>query len=175
MTDPNEYVAGQIGQQAAGVRNAEPGQDIVAPSAGLGVTSVDVDQLAAQIAALQGRLGQLEDEKTKAAGNPLADIVTTIKHFLGGHGDPAAVELGNDLSAAVDEAGKSGDTSAVAKIAAKLDRHLARNQPYPGENYHFNNARAFVADLPDVIENFKPVGSAVDKAPAKVVAGSVVG
>ena len=175
MTDPNEYVAGQIGQQAAGVRDATPGQDIVAPSAGLGVTGVDVDALAAQIAAMQTRLDAADAEKTRAAGNPLADIVTTIKHFLGGHGDPTAVELGNDLSAAVDEAGKSGDTTQVAKIADKLSRHLDRNRPVPGENYHFNNARAFVADLPDVIENFKPVGSAVDKAPAKVVAGSVVG
>lgn len=174
MTDPNEFVAGQIGQQAEAVREATPGQAVVAPAAGLGVTSVDVDQLAAQIAALQARLSDVEEQRAKAAGNPLADTVKSLQHFLGGHGDPAAVELGNDLAAAVDEAGKSGDTSQVAKIADRLDRHLARNAPYPGENYFHRNAVAFTRDLPDLIDSFKPAGQP-DRTPAKVVAGSVVG
>ena len=176
MTDPtsSEYITSQIAQQAADVRSNEPGQDIVAPASGLGVTSVDVDALAAQIAALQSRLDSADADRAASAGTPLADTVKTIQTFLGGHGDPVAVSLGDDLAAAVGEAGKSGDTSAVAKIADRLDRHLAKNGPYPGENYNYNNARAFVADLPDLIDSFKPSPSG-SASPVKVVAGSVVG
>lgn len=177
MTDPNAYVEGQLAQQADDVRGATPGQDIAQAAqatAGLGVTSVDVDALAAHIQAMQDELNDLKAEKAKAAGNPLADTVKTIQHFLGGHNDATAASLGDDLAAAVEEAGKSGDASRVAQIAAKLDRHLAKNAPYAGENYHYNNAVAFVSDLPDIIDSFKPAPGA--SAPAgKVVAGSVVG
>ena len=174
MTDPNEFVAAQIGQQAEQVREQTPGQGIVAPPAGLGVTSVDVEQLAATIAAMQARLNDLEAEKAAASGQPLADTVKTINHFLGGHGDPVAIELGNDLAAAVDEAQQSGDTSRVEQIAARLDRHLARNAPYAGENYHYRNAAAFTGDLPDLIAGFHPIATPAGP-PAKVVAGSVIG
>jgi hypothetical protein len=176
MTDPQAFVAGQIGQQAGVIRAAQPGQDIPAPvpQAGLGVTGVDVEALAAQIAAMQLRLDQADAERIKAAGNPLADTVKTIQHFLTGHGDPVAAELGEDLAAAVEEAGKSGDTSAVAKIADRLDRHLARNAPSPGENYAYRNLVAFVSDLPDVIDAFE-APPAPGTGVAKVVAGSVVG
>lgn len=175
MTDPQQFVAASIEQQAEAVRSDTPGSAIVPPAAGLGVTSVDVDALAAQIQALQARLSDVETERAKAAGNPLADTVKTVQHFLGGHGDPVAVELGNDLAAAVEAAGESGDTSRVAQIADKLDRHLAKNGPYPGENYHYGNARAFVADLPDLIDSFKPTGQPAGVPAGKVVAGSVVG
>src|SRR5271170_3677901 len=111
MTDPQAFVAGQIGQQAGVVRAAQPGQDIPVPQAGLGVTGVDVEALAAQIQAMQARLDLADAERIKAAGNPLADTVKTIQHFLTGHGDPVALELGNDLAAAVEEAGKSADTT----------------------------------------------------------------
>jgi hypothetical protein len=144
-------------------------------SAGLGVTSVDVEALAAQIAAMQARLNDLEAEKTAAAGNPLSGTAATIGHFLAIHGDPKATELGKDLSAAVDEAGQSGDTSRVAQIAARLDRYLARNGPYPGENYAYRNATAFVSDLPDLIDGFRPAATGSALVPAKVVAGTVVG
>jgi len=176
MTDPQAFVAGQIGQQAGVVRAAQPGQDIPVPQAGLGVTGVDVEALAAQIQAMQARLDLADAERIKAAGNPLADTVKTIQHFLTGHGDPVALELGNDLAAAVEEAGKSADTTQVAKIADRLDRHLTRNQPSPGENYAYRNAVAFVSDLPDVIDAFEapPVPSSA-LVSAKVVAGSVVG
>lgn len=168
----SDYVADQIGQHAAEVASAAPGSAVEAPVSGTGVTSVDVGALAAQIAALQHRIDEADRVQ---AGNPLADTVKTLQHFLGGHGDAYAVELGNDLAAAVDEADKSGDTSRVSQIAAKLDRHLSRNRPVPGENYHFNNAQAFTADLPDLIDSFKPSGQPVSQAPAKVVSGSVIG
>lgn len=174
MTDPQQYVADQIGQQSETVLGATPGQDIVPPAAGLGVTSVDVEQLAATITAMQARLNDLEAEKAAESGHPLAGTVATINHFLSGHGDPVAIELGNDLAAAVEEAQTSGDTSRVAQIAARLDRHLDRHAPYAGENYHYRNAAAFTSDLPDLIDAFHPVAAPAGP-PAKVVAGSVIG
>ena len=155
MTDPQEFVAGQIGQNAETVRSVEPGQEITAPPAGLGVTGVDVGALAKQIAAMQARIDQADADRARAAGNPLANTVATVNHFLTGHGNPVAAELGNDLAAAVDEAGDSGDTSAMGRIAERLDRHLAKNAPSPGENYAYRNAVAFVSDLPDLIAGFK--------------------
>ena len=175
MTDPQQYVADQIGQQAQTVTGATGSSEIVPPAAGLGVTSVDADSLLAEIKAMQARLNDLEAEKAAAAGgDPLINTVKTVNHFLAGHGDAQAVELGQDLAAAVDEAGKSGDTSQVAKIAEKLDRHLSKNAPYAGENYFHKNAQAFVGDLPDLIDSFKPVAQP-QASPAKVVAGSVIG
>lgn len=175
MTDPNEFAAGQIGQLGQDTRAADPGSAVVAPPSGMGVTEINVAELAAQIAAMQAQIDTMTAEQAKAAGNPLADTVKTIQSFLVGHGDPVASALGDDLAAAVDAAGQSGDTSAVAKIAARLDRHLARNQPYPGENYHFRNAVSFVRDLPDLIDEFKPVAEAGARDLVKVVAGSVIG
>jgi hypothetical protein len=144
-------------------------------SAGLGVTSVDVDALAAQIAAMQARLNDLESEKAAAGGEPLAGTAATIAHFLAIHGDPVASGLGQDLAAAVAEAAQSGDTSRVAQIAARLDRYLARNAPYPGENYAYRNASAFVSDLPDLIDAYRPPAAGSALVPANVVAGTVVG
>lgn len=177
MTDPTADQIGQMAQTVQGQPVSETDlAQRAAASAGLGVTEVDVNELAATIAAMQAQINDLNAAKDAAAGNPLADTVRTIEHFLGGHGDPKAVELGKDLAAAVDEAGQSGDTSAVTRIADRLDRHLSRNGPYPGENYHYNNARAFVSDLPELIDGFKPSPSpASSNLPAKVVAGSVIG
>jgi hypothetical protein len=151
MTDPQQYVAEQIGQQASSVPASGAPEAQVAQaaqaSAGLGTTSVDVDALAAQIAAMQAQINDLNQAAAAAGGDPLAGTVATIQHFLVGHGDPAASELGDELAAAV----KDGDHAGAAALAAKLDRHLARNAPYPGENYHYRNAVAFASDLPDLI------------------------
>jgi hypothetical protein len=185
MTDPNQYVADQIGAQATVVRGEAASEQDIAQAAqrqaGLGVTGVDVEALAAQIAQLQAQVNDMNAAKAAEAGNPLADTVKSVAYFLAGHGDPKAVALGEDLAAAVTEAGKSGNTGAVAKLADRLSRHLAKNPPYPGENYHYRNAVAFTSDLPDLIDAFKPVPAQTagalgsSQAPAKVVAGSVVG
>jgi 3-hydroxyacyl-CoA dehydrogenase len=150
MTDPQQYVAEQIGQQASsvpasGVPEAEIAQ-AAQESAGLGVTSVDVDALAAQIKAMQAQIDGLNQAAAAAGGDPLASTVATIQHFVTGLNDPAAVALADELASAVQDA-----PDKVAGLAAKLDRHLARNAPYPGENYHYRNAVAFVSDLPDLI------------------------
>jgi hypothetical protein len=180
MTDPTQAAADQIGQMAQTIQGQPVSEQELAQraqaAAGLGVTGVDIDELAATIAAMQAQIADLNAAKAAAAGNPLADTTKTINYFLAGHGDPVAVELGKDLAAAVEEAGQSGDTAAVAQIAARLDRHLAKNAPYPGENYHYRNAVAFTSDLPEIIYTFKPAPApAGSNLPAKVVAGSVIG
>lgn len=178
MTDPTADQIGQMGQTVKGQPVSETDlAQRAAASAGLGVTGVDIDELAATIAAMQAQINDLNAAKDAAAGNPLADTTKTINYFLAGHGDQVAIELGKDLAAAVDEAGQSGDTAAVAQIATRLERRLAKNGPYPGENYFYNNATAFVSDLPELIYAFKPSPTppGTSNLPAKVVAGSVVG
>ena len=57
MSDPQQYVADQIGQQASDVLGSPASEADIASSAvasaGLGVTEVDVNALAAQIKAMQ--------------------------------------------------------------------------------------------------------------------------
>jgi hypothetical protein len=152
MTDPQQYAAEQIGQMADSDSTAGASEAAIAASApsGLGTTSVDIDALAEQIKAMQARLEELESGP--AAGDAVAGTVATIQHFLTGHGDPAAIELGDQLAAAA----AAQDHAEVVKVAAQLARQLDRNAPYPGENYHYNNARAFVTDLPDVVAAAQP-------------------
>jgi ABC-type transporter Mla subunit MlaD len=150
MTDPQQYVAEQIATQAtavpaAGAPEAEVAQAAQA-SAGLGVTGVDVDALAAQIKAMQAQIDSMNAAQA-AAADPLGGTVATIQHFVTGLNDPAASALADELAAAVQD----GQHAKLADLTAKLDRHLARNAPYPGENYHYRNAVAFVSDLPDLI------------------------
>jgi hypothetical protein len=182
MTDPNEFVAAQIGQQAALGQPAPVSEQEIAQAAqaqaGMGVTGVDVEALAAQIKAMQARLDEADAAATAAKGNPLADTVKSLGHFLAGHGDARAIALGEDLAAAVADAATSGSVGAVAQIGERLYRHLTRNAPYPGENYFHRNAVAFAGDLPELIDGFRPAsasGSQVALPAGKVVAGSVVG
>lgn len=171
MTDPQQYVADQIGQQAESLR--APGSDIaqaVQASAGSGVTEVDVSALAAQIKALQDRVDAAEAANAADVKTPGKEHIKTLQHFLAGHGDPRAIELGNDLSEAFDAAAESGDGSYAAKASDRLVSYLARNRPYPGENYHYNNAVAFAADTADHIDALTPPA-----VPGKVLQGAVVG
>ena len=176
MTDPQQYVAAQIGQQATDVLGSPTTEQDIAQaaqaSAGLGVTGVDVAALAAQIKAMQDRIAQMEAAQAAPAADSLTGTVATIQHFLAGHGDPRAIKLGDDLAAAAASAVESGDQTYVSRAANKLDRYLSRNSPYPGENYFYNNAAAFTADVHDVIDALPAVPAA---APAKVVQGAVIG
>jgi len=177
MSDPQQYVAEQIGQQASDVLGSPASEADIASSAvasaGLGVTEVDVNALAAQIKAMQDRIAQMEADAAKPSADSLSGTVKSIQYFLAGHGDAQAVKLGDDLAAAADAAVQSGDGTYVARAADRLDRYLAKNAPYPGENYFHRNAVAFVSDLPEIIDALP--GPAASQAPAKVVQGAVVG
>jgi hypothetical protein len=177
MSDPQQYVADQIGQQASDVLGSPASEADIASSAvasaGLGVTEVDVNALAAQIKAMQDRIAQMEADAAKPSADSLSGTVKSIQYFLAGHGDAQAVKLGDDLAAAADAAVQSGDGTYVARAADRLDRYLSKNAPYPGENYFHRNAAAFTSDLPEIIDALP--GPAAQQAPAKVVQGVVVG
>jgi hypothetical protein len=177
MSDPQQYVAEQIGQQASDVLGSPASEADIASaavaSAGLGVTEVDVNALAAQIKAMQDRIAQMEADAAKPSADSLSGTIKSIQYFLAGHGDAQAIKLGDDLAAAADAAVQSGDGTYVARAADRLDRYLSKNAPYPGENYFHRNAAAFTSDLPEIIDALP--GPAAQQAPAKVVQGAVVG
>ena len=177
MSDPQQYVAEQIGQQASDVLGSPASEADIASaavaSAGLGVTEVDVNALAAQIKAMQDRIAQMEADAAKPSADSLSGTIKSIQYFLAGHGDAQAIKLGDDLAAAADAAVQSGDGTYVARAADRLDRYLSKNAPYPGENYFHRNAAAFTSDLPEIIDALP--GPAASQAPAKVVQGAVVG
>lgn len=184
MTDPQQYAAEQIGQLASDVHGQTASQEDIAASAqassGLGVTEVDVNALAAQIAAMQAQIDAMN--AAAAPKSALAGTVATLRHFLGIHGDPAAVELGNDLAEAAGNAEKSGSVEYAAKIGAKLNKHLTRNPPYPGENYAYRHALDFSGPhLEDALATVQPPAApaaALPSAggqPVKVIAGNVTG
>jgi len=177
MSDPQQYVADQIGQQSADVLGSPTSEADIASaavaSAGLGVTEVDINALAAQIKAMQDKIAQMEADAAKPSADSLTSTVKSIQYFLAGHGDAQAVKLGEDLAAAAESAVQSGDQTYVARAADRLDRYLSKNAPYPGENYFHRNAVAFTSDLPEIIDALP--APAASQAPAKVVQGAVVG
>jgi hypothetical protein len=188
MTDPNEFAAGQLRENAAQVQGATTTTDadvaaqLQGGQASIGVTEADIKTLFAQIQAMQDRLDKAERERASSAPPALVSTAETLKGYVDVHNDPAAAALADDAVEAARNATESGDTSALAKIQAKLAKHLARNPPYPGENHHYRQALDWASNhLPDAIEAFiPPVRSAAvavgsDRAPAKVVEGSVVG
>jgi hypothetical protein len=188
MSDPNELAAEQIRQHAAEVQGATAGPDLAAELAAstgqtpIGVTEADIASLFAQIKAMQDRLDRAERERASSAPPVLVSTAETLKGYVDVHNDPVAAELAADAVEAAKNATESGDTGPLAKIQARLAKHLTRNPPYPGENHHYRQAVDWASNhLADAIEAFVPplkstavaVGS--DRAPAKVVEGSVVG
>src|SRR5215469_11871277 len=173
MSDPQQYVTDQIGQQAAAVQGAAVSEQEIAQraqaSAGLGVTEADIGAIMARIKAMEAALA--EAARAAKPSSSLVGTVDTLQHHLTGHGDPKAVELGNDVAEAARAAEQTGDTSHLAKTADRLARHLLRNRPYPGENYHYGHALDGAQNhVPDAIDAFVPPA-----VPGKVVEGAVVG
>lgn len=194
MTDPINFqdATQQVGQQAAADLGAQafgtPGaaaspQDIAAAAgSGSGTTEADMKALLAGIKAMQDRLDLLEAKERAEHAPALVGTAKTAVTMLEGHPDPVARELGADLLEAAKNATESGDTSYVAKIAAKLHRHLVRNPPPPGENYHYRQAVDFAGPhMEDAIDAFQPPAKSAGALPSaggqpvKVLEGSVTG
>ena len=186
MTDPNEFVAAQIGQQADTALGAgAPEADLAAAAqqaqatAGIGVTEADITSILAQIKAMQARLDAAEAQRQASAPDSLTSSVAALRVQLANHGDPAAMALGEDAAEAAKNATESGDTGPLGKIVERIAAQLAKNPPPPGDQSHYQQARDTAAvHLPDVIGAFVPPSSAVAVSggePVKVVAGSVVG
>lgn len=182
MTDPNEFVAAQIGQQAQNAMGGATEADIAQAaqaSAGIGVTEADVTAIFAQIQALQKRLDAAEAERRAVAPDALTSSVAALNVQLANHGDPVAIELGADAAEAAKNATDSGDTGPLEQIIQRIGKQLTRNPAGPGDQFHYRQALdTATVHLPDVIEAFVPPSPASAVAggpPAKVVAGSVVG
>jgi len=173
VTDPQSFVADQIGQQAETIQGSPVSEQEIAQraqaSAGLGVTEADIGAILGRIKAMEAALA--EAQRAAKPSSSLVGTVDTLQHHLTGHGDPKAIELGNDVAEAAKAATETGDTAHLAKTADKLARHLLRNRPYPGENYHYGHALdGAQAHVPDAIDAFVPPA-----VPGKVVEGAVVG
>lgn len=177
----DQTVADQIGQIA---RTTQPGsgasEEEIAQGAqaqaGIGVTEADLDAIKAQLADFARQLKAQAAAASAGSPDDLTGSVASLVHYLEAHGDPAAVALGADATeAAKAAASEGGNTGALSGIVAKIEAHLRQRPPYPGENFHYNNAVAIASHLPTVIDRVAPAGSDVAVPSGKVVAGSVVG
>lgn len=195
MTDPTTY--GQAAQQAAALAAQElgsqafgtPGQAAATPeelaaAAGpaIGTTEADMAALMAILQATQARLDALEAKERAEHAPALVGTAKTAVAMLEGHGDPVALELGRSLLDAAQNAVESGSTQFVSVISGKLTRHLLRNPPVPGENYHYRQAVDFAGPhMQDAIDGFTPPAPAAGALPSaggpavKVLEGSVTG
>ena len=171
MTDPTTrqeatFLAGQqaaqdMGQSAFGTPGeaAQTDEQVAASiPGGVGVTEADLEAVKAlvaqQVAALQSQLTQALAGQAAARGeNPVHHLVHRLAMNLGVHNDPKAVSLGDDAKDALANALDAGsDMSALGRITDRISKHLARNRPHPGENFHYQQARQIADELlPDAI------------------------
>ena len=167
------------GQQAAG----EP--------VGAAPDGPDPAALLAMIQELQGKYQQLEAEKRTAGAEPLVSTAESFRaavqdHVSGkttGGQDPdkhaEILGLAEDLVAAAANAVTSGEAGAVIRIAQRIGQALRRIHPGPGDHHYFRQAESFITDVPELADRLAPpttfAAVGTDRAPARVVQGSVTG
>lgn len=185
MTDPNQAVAEQLAGQAASVPVQGVDEQELAAAAqshiGQGVTEADIEGILAQIKAMQARLDQAEAERRASTPDTISSSVDQLFHQLLNHGDTIAIELGKDAVEAAKSIAEGGSIGPLMTIAEKLTARLLKNPPAPGDQFHYRQVLDTAqTHIPDVLNAYQPppqsagaIGS--DRAPAKVVAGSVVG
>jgi hypothetical protein len=158
-------------------------------SAPAGLTSVDIDKLLAGIAKLQARVDALESEKAAGLAVPVTGTAEAMRDLIKTHAahyprtDHAAVlALADDTVDAAGNAAQSGDGAVVTQLAARLARALRKVDPGPGDHHYFRQALGFAeVHLPDAAADLKPAQQPAagaissDRAPAKVISGSVTG
>jgi hypothetical protein len=176
----SEQAAEQIRQQGDTVLGQGASEQEIATAAqahaGIGVTEADIDAIRQQLASFQKQLDAQAAAQAKVSSDAITGSVATLVHHLEGHGDQAAIELGKDATEAAKAAVSGGNTGALSGIIGRIAAHLRRNPPYPGENFHYNSALSTAEHLPVVIDRVNASAEPRDdQAPAKVVAGSVVG
>lgn len=184
MTSPDERVAEQISQQAASVPVTGVDEEQLAAAAashiGSGVTEADIEGILAQIKAMQARLDQAEAERRASTPDTISSSVGQLFHQLLNHGDTIAIELGKDAVEAAKSIAEGGSIGPLMTIAEKLTARLLKNPPAPGDQFHYRQVLDTAqTHIPDVLNAYQPPATAAavtsDRAPAKVVAGSVVG
>jgi hypothetical protein len=191
---PEQYasVKDQVTAPPVGV-GLPPGVEGQVSGGGAMPTEVDVPALLARLQAQQdamaAEIARLKSGQPAGGVHPLIGTATAARDLIaqhfdrGGIGDRAGVlALADDLVDAAGNGVESGDTSAVRQIGQRLERALNKVNPGPGDHHYFVNAmqmvRDHLLDAADTVTAPAPssagaIGS--DRAPAKVVSGSVTG
>jgi len=191
---PGQYAAvkDQVTPPPVGVC-LPPGVEGQVSGGGAMPTEVDVPALLARLQAQQdamaAEIARLKSGQPAGGVHPLIGTATAARDLIaqhfdrGGTGDRAAVlALADDLADAAGNAVESGDTGPVRQIGQRLERALNKVNPGPGDHHYFTNAMQMVLDhlhdAADTVTGPAPssagaIGS--DRAPAKVVSGSVTG
>jgi hypothetical protein len=156
-------------------------------------TVVDVPALLAQMQAQQDAMAaeikRLQAGQAPTGTHPLIGTATAARDLIAQHFDRGAagdrgpvLALADDLVDAAKNGVESGDTGPVRQLGQRLERALHRVHPGPGDHHYFANAlqmvNAHLIDAADTVtEKAPPPAGALgsDRAPAKVVSGSVTG
>jgi hypothetical protein len=196
VSDQPEYTPDQL---AAAKAEVQPPPVGTGPDAGMVAdrmpaatpTSVDADAMLAmqrQIAQLQEQMAAMQGASATGAGEHAAvSNAKTLRglisqHFEFHHKRAELEGLADDVVDAAGNAVESGDAGALRNVTEKLARRLRFFNPGPGDHHYYRQALGFVTDhIPDAADTItdqRPssapeIGS--DRAPAKVVAGSVTG
>jgi len=184
--------AANAGPPAESQTDAELGGALAA--AGAQAADVDVNALLAELLsaqqALQAQVNALQAEKAQAKAEPVKTTAAALKAAILEHASgkttgngaidhSALISLADDAVEAAGNAVESGDAGPLAAITARIVRALAKHHPGPGDHHWFRQAQSQAADLQDQAEAIVPQRAAAavtsDRAPAKVVEGSVVG
>lgn len=186
MSEPT-YTPEQLAAAAAQVQPPPIGTAPGAVPPGGSPTEVDAAALLARINAMERQLAELQSQSGVSGEHNLIGAARAAKDLITQHFEfhPKRAELerlADDLIDAAGNAVSSGDTAAARTVADKLRRRLEFFAPGPGDNHYFRQALGMVTvHIPDAADtvtkaapsNAPALGS--DRAPAKVVSGSVTG
>ena len=184
--------AANSGPPAETQTDAELGGALAA--AGASAADVDVKALLADLLqrqqALEAEVTQLRAQEAAVKAEPVKTTAAALKAAILEHASgkttgngaidhSALISLADDAVEAASNAVESGDAGPLAAITARIVRALAKHHPGPGDHHWFRLAQSQAADLQDQAEAIvpRPAAAAIgsDRAPAKVVEGSVVG
>jgi hypothetical protein len=175
---PDQYTDDQLAAAAAQVQAPPVGTSLGKIPPGGAATEVDVaalmarmDAMARQLAAMQAGQGAAGEHNLIATAAAARDLIG--QHFEFHRKGPELTRLADDLVDAARNAVDSGDTGPARQVAAKLERMLRLWSPGPGDHHYYAQAYRLLTDaLADAADT---VTAPADRAPAKVVAGSVTG
>lgn len=149
--------------------------------AGAIATEVDPAALLAAMTAMQARVAALEGEKAERNAEPVIATAQALAADLADHASGKTLgyqnpdqhapllALADDAIAAARETVQSGDGSALAQIASRIERALSKIT-LPGDHHYLRQAQSHAADLHDSADALTAA-----RRPAKALEGSVIG